>query len=114
MSAGPRCERSRAYGRGEPNCRTGNILTFLWIPKVNWTASSWSVSFASGMIPMSISTNDEVEALRRRLAHRHHCVGWLGLLVFLSLGVLLEGLHGFKIGLYLDPGNRIRREMWTL
>jgi hypothetical protein len=66
------------------------------------------------MTPMSISTNDEVEELRRRLAHRHHWVGWLGLLVFLSLGILLEGLHGFKIRLYLDPSNRIRREMWTL
>jgi hypothetical protein len=63
---------------------------------------------------MSLSTNDDVETLRRRLARRHHLLGWLGLLVFLSMGVFLEVLHGFKIGLYLDPGNRIRREMWTL
>ncbi|MFL5243519.1 MAG: hypothetical protein ACJ8FY_15550 [Gemmataceae bacterium] len=63
---------------------------------------------------MSLSTNEDVERWRRRLARRHHFLGWLGLLVFLSLGVFLEGLHGFKIGLYLDLGNRIRREMWTL
>ena len=63
---------------------------------------------------MSLSTNDGLEALRKRLARRHHLLGWLGLLVFLSLGVFLEGLHGFKVGFYLDLGNRIRREMWTL
>jgi hypothetical protein len=63
---------------------------------------------------MSLSTNNGVELLRRRLARRHHVVGWSGLLLFLSLGALLETLHGFKIGFYLDPGHKIRRELWTL
>jgi hypothetical protein len=63
---------------------------------------------------MSSSTNDDLEGLRGRLALRHHRAGWLGLLVFLSLGLVLEGLHGFKAGLYLDPGNKLRRELWTL
>src|SRR5438105_13254608 len=63
---------------------------------------------------MSLSTNDSVEVLRRRLARRHHVIGWCGLLVFLSLGALLETLHGFNIGVYLDPGHKLRRELWTL
>src|SRR5262245_40711472 len=71
-------------------------------------------SSKSGTIRMSLSTNDGLETLRRRLARRHHLIGWCGLLVFLSLGALLETLHGFKIGFYLDPGHKLRRELWTL
>jgi len=41
-------------------------------------------------------------------------MGWLWIFVFASMGLLLEGLHGFKAGLYLDVGNEVRREMWTL
>src|SRR5437879_13903178 len=63
---------------------------------------------------MSLSTNDPVANVRRRLARRHHIVGWCGLLIFLSVGGFLETLHGFKIGFYLDPGHRLRRELWTL
>jgi hypothetical protein len=63
---------------------------------------------------MSLSTNEAVEELRRRLARRHHFIGWGGLLVFLSVGALLETLHGFKIGFYLDPQHKLRRELWTL
>jgi len=40
--------------------------------------------------------------------------GWWSLLVYLSLGLTLETLHGFKIGWYLDVGNEIRRLMFTL
>jgi predicted GNAT family N-acyltransferase len=43
------------------------------------------------------------------LAARHLRVGFYGLLVFLTLGVVLEALHGFKVGLYLDVGNEARR-----
>jgi hypothetical protein len=45
---------------------------------------------------------------------RHLRFGWWSLLVFLSLGGLLEALHGFKIGWYVDVGNEIRRLMFTL
>jgi hypothetical protein len=46
---------------------------------------------------------------------RHHlCFGWWALLVFLTLGGVLEALHGFKVGWYLDPANAVRRLMWTL
>jgi hypothetical protein len=41
-------------------------------------------------------------------------VGWIGLLIFLTLGIVLESLHGFKAGYYLDTRNSTRRLMWTL
>lgn len=63
---------------------------------------------------MSASTNDPANSLHQRVARRHYVVGWLLLLVFLSLGAVLETLHGFKVGFYLDPAHRVRREMWTL
>ena len=40
--------------------------------------------------------------------------GWWSLLVFLSLGGVLEILHGFKMGWYSDVGNDMRRLMFTL
>jgi hypothetical protein len=50
-------------------------------------------------------------------AERANCnlrFGWWSLLVFLSLGGVLETLHGFKIGWYVDVGNETRRLMFTL
>jgi hypothetical protein len=44
----------------------------------------------------------------------HLRLGWWSLLVFLSLGIALEALHGFKVGFYLDLENEVRRLMWTL
>jgi hypothetical protein len=58
--------------------------------------------------------NDDPIALRSVMARRHHLIGWCGLLLFLSMGAVLEGLHGFKSGFYLDQNNRLRRELWTL
>jgi hypothetical protein len=40
--------------------------------------------------------------------------GWWSLLVFLSLGGVLETLHGLKVGWYVDVGNEMRRLMFTL
>ena len=48
------------------------------------------------------------------LTKRHLRFGWWTLLVFLSLGLGLEVLHGFKVGLYLNVSNETRRLMWTL
>jgi hypothetical protein len=48
------------------------------------------------------------------LQQRHLLLGWFGLLLFLSLGIVLEMLHGFKAGFYLDVQNSTRRLMWTL
>lgn len=45
---------------------------------------------------------------------RHLRFGWWSLCVFLTLGSVLEVLHGFKIGWYLDVTSETRRLMWTL
>ncbi len=55
----------------------------------------------------------------RALSTMHHSVrnlrfGWWSLLVFLSWGGVLETLHGFKVGWYVDVGNETRRLMFTL
>ena len=47
-------------------------------------------------------------------ARRHLRFGWWSILVFLTLGVLLECFHGFKVGWYLNVSNETRRLMWTL
>jgi hypothetical protein len=48
------------------------------------------------------------------LSSRHLRFGWWCLLVFLSMGLVLEALHGFKVDLYLNVANETRRLMWTL
>jgi hypothetical protein len=58
--------------------------------------------------------SDALTELRRRFARRHHMIGWWALLLFLTLGIGLETLHGFKVGGYLDPAHKMRRLMWTL
>lgn len=40
--------------------------------------------------------------------------GLLALFVFSALGLVLEALHGFKLGFYLDVDNDTRRLMWRL
>jgi len=50
----------------------------------------------------------------QRITHRHLVFGWSSLLVFLTLGIALEAMHGFKVGWYLDPPNETRRLLWTL
>ena len=47
-------------------------------------------------------------------AGRHLRFGWWSLLVFATFGLILEGLHGFKVRLYLDVSNETRRLLWTL
>lgn len=47
-------------------------------------------------------------------ARRHLRFGWWSLLVFLTLGIALETMHGLKVGWYLDVTNETRRLMWTL
>lgn len=48
------------------------------------------------------------------LSRLHFRVGWAFVLVFLSMGLFLESMHGFKIGWYNDVSNATRREMFTL
>ena len=47
-------------------------------------------------------------------ARRHLRLGWLGLVLFVTFGLVLEGLHAFKVPFYLDVGTETRRLMWTL
>jgi len=47
-------------------------------------------------------------------AGRHLRFGWWSLLLFATLGLLLESLQGFKVRAYLDVSNETRRLMWTL
>lgn len=47
-------------------------------------------------------------------ADAHLAFGWWALFLFLMLGILLEALHAFKIGYYLDTSNETRRLMWRL
>ena len=48
------------------------------------------------------------------LVGRHLHLGWWCLLGFLTLGIVLETFHGFKVGWYMDVSNETRRLMWTL
>ena len=56
----------------------------------------------------------ETDSQQGALVIRHLRFGWMGLLIFLSLGILLEALHGLKLDVYLDVRNSTRRLMWTL
>lgn len=56
------------------------------------------------------SASDEMTAL----AQRHFRWGWWFLLLFIALGIVLETMHAFKVGSYLNAGNETRRLMWTL
>jgi hypothetical protein len=47
-------------------------------------------------------------------SNRHLRLGWWWLLVFAGLGLILETLHGFKVGAYLNVSNDTRRLMWRL
>lgn len=50
----------------------------------------------------------------RAYARWHLRLGWWALAGWLVLGLTLEGLHGLKVGWYLDPGAETRRLLWTL
>ena len=48
------------------------------------------------------------------LIARHLRIGWWSIAGFGLLGLVLETLHGFKVGAYLDVSHETRRLMWTL
>lgn len=48
------------------------------------------------------------------IARRHLRFGWWTLLLFLAMGLVLETLHGFKLGWYVDAGHETRRLLLTL
>jgi len=45
---------------------------------------------------------------------RHLRFGWWSLLLFATLGLVLESLQGLKVRAYLDVSSETRRLMWTL
>lgn len=49
-----------------------------------------------------------------RLSLRHLRFGWSSIALFGAIGLVLETLHGFKVGAYMDVSNETRRLMWTL
>jgi len=60
--------------------------------------------------PSKTRPGEEPQAYLRR----HLRFGWWSLLIFLTLGIVLESLHGFKVGAYLNVSNSTRRLLWTL
>jgi hypothetical protein len=48
------------------------------------------------------------------LVRRHLAYGWWSLALFTALGLVLEALHGIKVGWYLDLSNATRRLSFTL
>ena len=62
-------------------------------------------------------TESPIEAMDGELAavvRRHLRYGWWALLIFATLGIVLESLHGFKVGWYLNVSSTTRRHMFTL
>ena len=57
----------------------------------------------------STATDDSWSMVRRHLR-----LGWWSLLLFLTLGIVLESMHGFKVQWYIGEQNATRRLMWTL
>ena len=51
---------------------------------------------------------------KNQVVHRHLRLGWTLLLVFLSLGIILETLHAIKLDFYMNTENKTRRLLWTL
>jgi len=62
---------------------------------------------------MSSSASEDQDA-RQRYRHRHLRFGWWSMWFYLTLGIGLETMHGFKVGWYLGVNNETRRLMWTL
>lgn len=61
------------------------------------------------------SASDRTNASTALAAQAHLRFGWWSLLVFLTLGAVLEALHGFKVSFYLATGDHeTRRLLWTL
>lgn len=63
---------------------------------------------------MPAEPTESNSGLTERLTRKHLLAGWVGLLCFLLLGILLETLHGLKAHAYVGPPNATRRLMWTL
>src|SRR6185503_13621800 len=75
-----------------------------------WTPSSGSAC----SVTIARSCSESESMADRDYARRHLRFGWWSLLLFATIGLVLESLHGFKVSAYLDVSNETRRLMWTL
>lgn len=57
-------------------------------------------------------TRSETPGREEGLGLLHRRFGWTALLAWMTVGLVLEMFHGFKLGSYLL--DEVRREMWTL
>ena len=48
------------------------------------------------------------------LGAKHLRLGWYLVVLYLSMGICLEAMHGFKVDWYLNVSNETRRLMFTL
>jgi hypothetical protein len=62
---------------------------------------------------MTEPRSDDLDDLAH-LAHRQLVIAWWGLLAFVSLGLTLEALHGFKVDWYLNDAHETRQMMFRL
>jgi len=67
-------------------------------------------------VTFSLNDNpdDSTISIARLYLYRHLQFAWWSLLCFLTLGIFLEALHGFKVDWYLNSDYQTRRLMWTL
>ena len=67
-------------------------------------------------MPVSETSSDQADSITdlSRVRSEHLRFGWCTLGIFMLLGLILETLHGFKVGWYLDVGNDTRRLMFQL
>lgn len=63
---------------------------------------------------MASPSQEPAARSRSPLVLRHLRFGWCALLLFLTLGIGLDAMHGLKVGWYLDVGSETRRLMLTL
>lgn len=63
---------------------------------------------------MNVEPTTRRDSSSAPLVRRHLVFGWTALLVFALLGIVLEAMHGFKAGWYLDVGHETRRLLLTL
>lgn len=73
-----------------------------------WRSSS--TTRERGRTTVSQDTSDT----QSQQIRRHIRFGWSQLLFFLILGIVLEAMHGFKVGWYLNAGEETRRLLLTL
>ena len=62
---------------------------------------------------MKKQAQQDVPARESSLFRRHVHLGWLSILVYLSLGIVLEAMHGFKVDWYVNVANETRRRAET-